>query len=879
MAGSDPKQPDAEGAKWCRAALQVNPYEYKGRNSPSQYFADEAAYNAALIAELKAQDIGMIAITDHWNVDTAQQLIQVAGQAGIVALPGFEAVSSEGVHLLVIFEKDTRSSTVNAAIGACGVDPSAANGTIGNSFKDILAAMTSRGALVIPAHANIENGGMLTRRSGQPLVEMVKNSELHAIAVVPSEPETNDQENIFEGRKPFDRVHPLSKIYADDINGPQQLKRPGAATWFKLSAPCLESLKLAVRTPATRVSAEDPARVPRALIREISWDGGFLDGVKLNLAEDLTAFIGGRGTGKSTVIESIRYVLGIAPLGAEAAADHRAIVNGVLRASTTVRIVVDAVKPRPGQYTIVRAVNEPPIVLDASQTPTALKPADVMGVVEIFGQHELAELAHDKTNVARMVQRFSGHDTTDENVEELLRQLAENRRQLATAEDQLDGIDEKLADLPRLKDQLEHFEKTDLKSKLAEQKRLAVDESVFTEGESRLEQARSIAENLKASPIITKLESEIAGVQDSPQSQTLSKVLEGSKEIAAALKKAVSQLETDLEQAASQLGQARTEWTTNTSAQREGYDSIVKELRERGLNPDAYLETTKAIARLTAKQTEREEVVARISSLKKERSTRLGQLRVARTEASKRLNSAITEANKATKGMVNLRPLPSPMRDHLRKRVNDHISGTRTQIIAACEVENFSPAAFVAAARESDEKLESDYAIKGVQIRNLRTAGENFLREFEELIVEPAVDVYMNIADKDGPTDLRRLDELSKGQRATALLLLLLGASSAPLIIDQPEDDLDNRFIYEGVVARLRELKGTRQIIVSTHNANVPVLGDAELIVTLVGDGNNGWPAQDGVGSLDTAQIRQLAEVILEGGPAAFDARQHLYGF
>lgn len=120
---------------------------------------------------------------------------------------------------------------------------------------------------------------------------------------------------------------------------------------------------------------------------------------------------------------------------------------------------------------------------------------------------------------------------------------------------------------------------------------------------------------------------------------------------------------------------------------------------------------------------------------------------------------------------------------------------------------------------------------------------------------------------------------MSKGQRATALLLLLLGASKSPLVIDQPEDDLDNRFVYDGIVQRLRDLKGTRQIIASTHNANVPVLGDAELIVALEGDGQHGWPVEDGIGSLDDAVIRALAESLLEGGPAAFNARQHLYGF
>lgn len=166
--------------------------------------------------------------------------------------------------------------------------------------------------------------------------------------------------------------------------------------------------------------------------------------------------------------------------------------------------------------------------------------------------------------------------------------------------------------------------------------------------------------------------------------------------------------------------------------------------------------------------------------------------------------------------------------------------------------------------------------IRGAQASNLIRVGEELARELEELTVGLGVEVLLRM---DGLQGLRSMDQLSKGQRATALLLLLLGASDAPLIIDQPEDDLDNNFVYQGVVRRLRDLKGKRQIVASTHNANVPVLGDAELIVALESDGTHGCPAKGGVGSLDKLSVRLLVENILEGGSAAFNARQHLYGF
>ena len=115
------------------------------------------------------------------------------------------------------------------------------------------------------------------------------------------------------------------------------------------------------------------------------------------------------------------------------------------------------------------------------------------------------------------------------------------------------------------------------------------------------------------------------------------------------------------------------------------------------------------------------------------------------------------------------------------------------------------------------------------------------------------------------------------------MLLLLLLESDAPLIVDQPEDDLDNRFITEDVVPRMREEKRRRQFIFSTHNANIPVLGDAELILGLTAQGE----AEEGSatirpehrGSIDAQPVRELVEEILEGGKDAFETRRLKYGF
>src|SRR4051794_9391271 len=130
------------GAQWVRAALQVNPFSYQGASAPSQSFNSEDDYNQSLLEECQNLRIGLIAVTDHWRVDSASGLIVTAAANDVVALPGFEANTSEGVHLLVIFERDTEFSTVNAAIGACGAEPGCANGTTGKPYSEILEAMT-----------------------------------------------------------------------------------------------------------------------------------------------------------------------------------------------------------------------------------------------------------------------------------------------------------------------------------------------------------------------------------------------------------------------------------------------------------------------------------------------------------------------------------------------------------------------------------------------------------------------------------------------------------------------------------------------------------------------------------------------------------------
>ena len=147
----------------------------------------------------------------------------------------------------------------------------------------------------------------------------------------------------------------------------------------------------------------------------------------------------------------------------------------------------------------------------------------------------------------------------------------------------------------------------------------------------------------------------------------------------------------------------------------------------------------------------------------------------------------------------------------------------------------------------------------------------------EEIVLEPRVDLLLNVA-REG-TDFKPVNDLSTGQKCTAILHLLLLESCEPLIADQPEDHLDNAFIADHIVRELRAAKQRRQFLFATHNANIPVFGDAEWIASLHEEERHGQVDEAAVGSIDLDAVKARVRQILEGGRDAFEMRRAKYGY
>lgn len=864
------------GASWHRVALQVNPYGYRGSSQPSNRFPDERSYNEAIVrACLDAEPtIDLIAITDHWRARSAEALTKAAEDAGIVVLPGFEAVSSEGIHLLVLFEQGTAFDKVDAAIGACGAEPGCASGRAGGPYATIVCCATERGALVIPAHVNGPDGLFTAVQKGQALIGAWRNEAVHAVAVSPGNAITPLQERILDNsEREYRRRHPTAILHADDICDPARLTTTGGSCWVKMSTPSLAALDLATRTPETRVRFDNPAFSPYPTIETISWQGGFLDGVGVRLSDSLTCLVGGRGTGKSTVIESIRYALGLEPIGDTARRDHRGLVDHVLDAGTKISMLV---RGAAGEFLIERSVPDPPVVRDAVGTVLASRPVDVLGPVEVFGQHELAELADSRDYIARLLQRISG-DTTEATTD-LSSRLRQNREAIVAGRRQLTEIEDALDELPRLQEALTHFRSAQLDERLDERTRIDRERRILDAAASRLDDVRSLAQPLRDEGLLDQAFASPAALRDLANTAILARLGDVLAALQAEISAASDTIDRAVVAAREALAAVETDWFSATAPIREQYDAVLRSLQESGQDASRYLATQRAVERLTPLTDQRRQVAARVSALYDERRQLLAELGDRAGEERRKLGEACTVANDLLEKRVFVRPQQSEDRSEILAQVESAVSGQRGQIRHAVQQDGFSPRALADAARDGPDSLEQKFGIRGAQAANLAGAGEELFLQLEEMTVGLAAIAALNVGGTSGP-NYRDLKDLSKGQKATALLLLLLATLRGPLIVDQPEDDLDNRFVWEGVVPRVRALKGVRQLVFSTHNANIPVLGDAELLVVLETVEGKGRITEGGIGSLDDETVLTLAGEILEGGPDAFRRRRYLYGF
>jgi hypothetical protein len=345
-----------------------------------------------------------------------------------------------------------------------------------------------------------------------------------------------------------------------------------------------------------------------------------------------------------------------------------------------------------------------------------------------------------------------------------------------------------------------------------------------------------------------------------------------------------AEIKQSIENAETSLGEIRMRWEERKKAVMEAYEAILRELQKSKIDGEEFIRLRRQIEELRPLKERQARLQRDLKEHETERRNLLSEWEDVKAEEFRNIERAAKKVNSKLEGSVLVEVAAGGNREPLAQLLRDQIGGRLSEAIETLtKSTEFSLPIFASACRGGREALSRQFNIPPSQSERIAQAKPDVIMQVEELELPPTTAIKLNVAADDQSPMWQTLEDLSTGQKATAVLLLLLLESSAPLVVDQPEDDLDNRFISDGIVPKMREEKRRRQFIFATHNANIPVLGDAELIVglTAYGEADQGKAklSQEHMGSIDTRLVRELVEEVLEGGKDAFEMRRLKYGF
>jgi len=886
---------ESRGAKFFRCAFQVNPAHYAKTFRGKDHGLDEPAYVAALLKKCSDLDVEVIAVTDHNHTGSIERFRSAASARGITVFPGFEVASSEGVHVLCLYDPGCSEAELQRFLGQLDItdtDPSTSLSR--KSFSELLRCVKEQGGQTIAAHIT-QAKGLLSCLHGQARINAWRDPNLICVQLpgaVDGAPD--DKRPILKNQNQDYKRDPgaapdlaIAVVNACDVATPEDLEEASATCWVKMTEPSLEGLRQAFLDPYSRIRlATDEKPTEHAEFRALSWQGGFLDGCSLAFNENLNVLVGGRGTGKSTVIESLRYVLGFDPLGVDARKAHDGIISHVLKNGTRISLRARTYSPAKRDYLIERTIPNPGVVRDDLGNVLPLSPKDIVPRAQVFGQHEISELTKEPAKLTRLLDRFIGRDDSAKvDKSDIGKRLAASRRQILESENRVAELLEKLAALPKLEETLKRFIEAGLEDKLKDKSQLVQEEQILKLSGERIENVRRLSKELfSAAPFERAfLEPVEKGVV--PAAETFGPIATILDELETAVKAAAHALDTAVGNADLKLNAVREQWEGRRQSVESEYERILRELQRSKASVDGeeFIRLRRQIELLKPLNEELARVSSSLEVSREHRRELVVQWEDAKAAEFRALERAAKKVTRRLEPRVRVQVAFSAVRDELIALLKERPGGRLKEALETfAEKPDLSLSDLASQARTGKDALVESYKLLPAQAERLADAEASVWLEVEELDLPPTTTIELNVAPEGAPAAWQTLDDLSTGQKATAVLLLLLLDSDAPLVVDQPEDDLDNRFITESVVPRMKEEKRRRQFIFATHNANIPVLGDAELIVGMDSNADSDDAAKlfpKCMGAIDAADVRELVEEVLEGGRPAFELRRKKYGF
>lgn len=913
--------------RWFKCDLQVATpaWEFTMPNESCYDFdkvEDRRAFAVEYLNKCEQAGLDIIALADHNSHEWIDIFLGVAADHNVVVFPGCEITTgtgADGAHLLILSDSNTSGEDFNRLLsGPIGFneghprfreeDGRNVPGGSSKTALQILNDLPPRYVAIAP-HVLGDNGIASKKTAkGEIRYRVLHHPKLLACEVGASDGGAEDGfQNMFRERA-LDHFPCLKRIAFVATSDSYSLDSIGSKyTWIRMSEPTIEGLRQALLDYETRIIRDsdssldlyiqsNPNRVRHSWIKSISISGAsnITDDVQVHFHSGLNVLIGGRGSGKSTIIEGLRTIYGNddeAP--ASIIENIQQFRQGVF---SSAQINASHIAPLEADAENAEWSHKLDSRVSGAETPVAFQ-ARVVSQKELFAiVAEESETKSTSQNLLRLIDRElrrSGRLESDDEGSD--RSIEEARETIRRTIHDLRDIQSATADLPteksvvsRVEGQLEEFDEGSATNRRQRLVRFEQRYDHIIEFRDRILEWITLLEVAEqpTKPEIEDGDDELDKVllgleQHVIQFQSI--VESSGNEVRALLEKALSEVQ-------------ESEWYGELIELRDAESEYIEELKDKGFSVEDYETLTEELTSAKKKVKLLEEKISEEYYLQERLTDDYATITlmhdIRRQKRKALLDEIETSSNYLRFNLVPHRDMQSWVTKFRQ------IAGIRSDGYVD-EVPTLAKWIFVDDIEEDDvDRIDSwrNALISGdlAMLEKCEPLRASFIERISGLdpsirwqiaSLLPADRVSMQFlpegADRENPDTWRDVGTASPGERSAAMLSFVLSHGNDPLILDQPEDDLDTSLITEIVVRALRKDRIRRQIIVATHNANIPVNGDAERIIVMENKAGKIGIKKSGsdlhCGAIEEPNIRRDIQDVMEGGVEAFVKREERY--
>lgn len=616
-------------------------------------------------------------------------------------------------------------------------------------------------------------------------------------------------------------------------------------------------------------------------IKRFRVSGGFLDGTDITFADGLNCLIGPRGAGKSTVMELIRFALDMLP-GREGD-PLRKRIDGIVAKNLDGGSVRLDVETRDGMcYQIVRAAGDPPIVMDENGTAISLS-ASRLVPADVYSQNQMESIAEKPHYQLDLIDKFAAPELFEiwGDLHRFEEQIRSNTANILPLLRQRGQISEQLRERSHVEERLKTFAKAGGDN--AEEINRAHALKALRDRENRALDASTDA--IKALAVeIKKLKGGLASetatifaheIMDGPNGELVNQAAQSMALAAGDVEEILESAVQRLRDAHEGIRKSREALEQQHVSQELEFRKIIERHKEVQSQSTERSKLEKRRNELLSLEQQLGDINKQLEKLHKERNELISRLSEKRDERFATRETVARRLCEELQPTIRVEVRQAGDRSDycafLEKALNN--TGIKRQVVAKKVSDNVSPSELYdlvqrQAAKELTDRCDLSANQCAVVLAEIRKPEQFYALEAIETDDLPSISL------KDGE-EYKESASLSTGQKCTAILPILMFESANPLLIDQPEDNLDNGFIFDTVVRTVRKVKEGRQLIFVTHNPNIPVLGDAAQIVLMQSNGQSASPKKTG----DVDACKDHIVLLLEGGEEAFKRRMDRYHY